>query len=622
MTLWMTKTIGEISESCLGKMLDKNKNKGTLQPYLSNKTVRWGSFTLENLSLMRFENGEEDRYGVKKGDLIVCEGGEPGRCAIWEEEVPNMKIQKALHRVRVKEGFDPYFLYYRILHAGRCGELEKYFIGSTIKHLTGVNLKKIQFKFPPYEEQLLISKCLQTIDKKISVNNRINAELEATAKTIYDYWFVQFDFPISKEQAKAMGKPKLEGKPYKASGGKMVCSEELKREVPDGWQVGSLLDIADFTNGIACQKFRPEVAEPSYRVIKIREMGEGFTDSSEFVSQQIPEKVVIRNGDILFSWSATLDVKIWSGGTGALNQHIFKVTSSKYPRSFFYFEILRYLQHFKMIAELRKTTMGHITQDHLKQSRIIIPPLQLIDSIHQIIDPIVNKIVSGNEESQKLAELRDWLLPMLMNGQVRIKETTPSKVVKPTLPVSRPVNSYFSQTQLVAAIVNASEKHKITHSEMTLAKYAYLVDKLYGVPTYFNYERLHLGPYPKEMKKIVNNKKFFKIRNNEVSVVPQGKEYKYQFQKQVEEAVSELASIFNQYKGQERSYQIELLATVCKVVEDIKSTNLKAVRESMKKWPIDLKTSKFKNKAEKFSEEETLQCIEMILHHSWNKFLI
>jgi type I restriction enzyme S subunit len=181
-----------------------------------------------------------------------------------------------------------------------------------------------------------------------------------------------------------------------------------------------LLDIATFTNGLACQKFRPKENEDFYRVIKIREMGSGFTNNSEFVSTNIPERVVINNGDILFSWSATLDVKIWTGGKGALNQHIFKVTSRKYPSSYYYNELLNYLQHFKMQAELRKTTMGHITQDHLKQSRITIPPLDLIKKLDNIIKPILDKKVRLEEENQQLASLRDWLLPMLMNGQVRV----------------------------------------------------------------------------------------------------------------------------------------------------------------------------------------------------------
>jgi len=279
-------------------------------------------------------------------------------------------------------------------------------------------IKSTPLYLPSLNTQKQIAKVLSDLDAKIEVNNKINQELEAMAKTLYDYWFVQFDFPFDFAQ----GKPDANGKPYKSSGGKMVYNEELKREIPEGWDVATLLDIANFVNGIACQKYRPEEKEDFYRVIKIREMGSGFTDNSEFVSTKIPEKVVVNDGDVLFSWSATLAVKIWTGGKGALNQHIFKVTSKKYPRSYYYFELLNYLQHFKMIADLRKTTMGHITQDHLKQSRIVIPPKNIINFLDRKLEPILNQIVLKQKQNQKLTELRDWLLPMLMNGQVRVGE--------------------------------------------------------------------------------------------------------------------------------------------------------------------------------------------------------
>jgi type I restriction enzyme S subunit len=131
-------------------------------------------------------------------------------------------------------------------------------------------------------------------------------------------------------------------------------------------------------------------------------------------------KYIIDDGDVLFSWSATLDVKIWTEGRGALNQHIFKIESELYPRTFYYFELLNYLQHFKMMAELRKTTMGHITIDHLKTSYISIPPLELIKNLDKLINPIIEKVIMHKKENQKLASLRDWLLPMLMNGQVKV----------------------------------------------------------------------------------------------------------------------------------------------------------------------------------------------------------
>ena len=151
-------------------------------------------------------------------------------------------------------------------------------------------------------------------------------------------------------------------------------------------------------------------------------MNDGISSNTEKVKIDIPEKNKIDDGDILFSWSATLDVKIWTQGKGGLNQHIFKVISKDYPKSFYYFELLNYLERFKMMAELRKTTMGHITIDHLKTSLIAIPSKELILKMDTKLTPILNKIISNKKQNQELAQLRDWLLPMLMNGQVTVGE--------------------------------------------------------------------------------------------------------------------------------------------------------------------------------------------------------
>ena len=259
------------------------------------------------------------------------------------------------------------------------------------------------------KEQQGIASILSAIDKKIELNNRINTELEAMAKTLYDYWFVQFNFPDAN------------GKPYKTSGGKMVYNPTLKREIPEGWKAASLLDIASFKNGIACQKYFPKEDEVgAFKVIKIREFSSGLDKNSDVVTSNVPEDLITQDGDVLFSWSATLDVKLWTGGIGALNQHIFKVDSIEYPKSFYYFKVLGYLEHFKMVAELRKTTMGHITRAHLEDSHVPLPSKDLVEKLDISLNPLLDQIIAKSKESQKLAELRDWLLPMLMNGQVTV----------------------------------------------------------------------------------------------------------------------------------------------------------------------------------------------------------
>lgn len=167
----------DIADSCLGKMLDKEKNQGTFMPYLANINVRWGDFELSNLQLMRFEDGESERYGIKDGDLIMCEGGEPGRCAIWRNQIPCMKIQKALHRIRVKENTSVEYLYYWFCFAARNGLLNGYFTETTIKHLTGEALKSVLIYLPPFDTQESVSKVLSKLDAKIRLNKTINDNL-------------------------------------------------------------------------------------------------------------------------------------------------------------------------------------------------------------------------------------------------------------------------------------------------------------------------------------------------------------------------------------------------------------------------------------------------------------
>ena len=387
----------------------------SIEEYWNNGNIGWLSVTDFNNDL-RFVYDSEKKITKKGlnesntklleyGDIIISARGTVG--ALAQIGIPMCFNQSCFGIRGKKDKVDNDFLFYALRNYVQ--HIKKRSQGSVFDTINLKSFDLMEIEIPKtISTQQKIAKVLSDLDAKIEINNRINIELEAMAKTLYDYWFVQFDFPDTN------------GKPYKSTGGKMDWNAELKREIPEGWEVKMLLDIATFVNGLACQKFRPKENEDSYRVIKIREMGTGFTENSEFVSTNIPEKVVIHNGDILFSWSATLDVKIWTGGTGALNQHIFKITSNDFPKSYFYFELLNYLQHFKMQAELRKTTMGHITQDHLRQSRITIPTLELIEKLDEILKPILDKKVKLEEENQELASLRDWLLPMLMNGQVSV----------------------------------------------------------------------------------------------------------------------------------------------------------------------------------------------------------
>lgn len=343
------------------------------------------------------------------GDVLIA-NIRPYLKKIWKADIEG-GCSKDVLVIRAKDGHFAEFVY---ALAMQDAFFENAMLGNKGTQMPRGDKNKIM-EFPVYiyngDDEQKIGDIIDKIQKKIALNTRMNAELEAMAKQLYDYWFVQFDFPDEN------------GKPYKSSGGKMVYNPILKREIPAGWEVRNLFYIANYYNGLACQNYRPSEGEDSLPVIKITEMHNGFTSETERASSNIPTEAIIENGDVLFAWSASLEVMLWGLGKGALNQHIFKVTSNNgFPKSFYFYQLLEYVGHFKKIAEAKKTTMGHITKDHLEQSQIVIPPTtDLPNQLEEKLVPIMDKIVSLSSERIYLTHLRDSLLPMLMNGQVTVE---------------------------------------------------------------------------------------------------------------------------------------------------------------------------------------------------------
>ncbi len=356
------------------------------------------------------------------GDIVIEKsGGSPtqstGRvCYISEDlkaEKSNIVCSNFCAAFRLTDKWFYKYVYYYLQNVYNQGNFFN-FEGKTsgIRNLLlETAFKSISLPDINIKKQIEYVSIIDEIDKKIILNTRMNAELEAMAKQLYDYWFVQFDFPDEN------------GNPYKSSGGKMVYNSTLKRAIPAGWEVKNLFYIANYYNGLACQNYRPTEGETSLPVIKITEMHNGFTSETERASSNIPPEAIIENGNVLFAWSASLEVMLWGLGKGALNQHIFKVTSNNgFPKSFYYYQLLEYVGHFKKIAEAKKTTMGHITKDHLEQSQIVVPPTtDLPNQLEEKLEPIMDKIVSLSSERIYLTHLRDSLLPMLMNGQVTVE---------------------------------------------------------------------------------------------------------------------------------------------------------------------------------------------------------
>ena len=410
----------------LGEILDVTRGASLSGEYYATEgeyiRLTCGNFDYQNNCFKENKSKDNLYYvGDFKSEFLMEEGdiitplteqaiGLLGSTAIIPESGKYIQSQDVAKIICKEDLLDKDFAFYLISSALVKQQLSAAAQQTKIRHTSPDKIKDCTVWIPELSEQKRIGKLLRSIDRKIELNRAINQNLEAMAKQLYDYWFVQFDFPNE------------EGKPYKSSGGKMVWNEKLKRNIPVGWHCGNLFEIAVFTNGLACQKFRPKDDEESLPVIKIREMHDGISDDTEEVTSNIPESVKVYNGDVLFSWSASLEVMLWAYGLGGLNQHIFKVTSANdFPKSFYYFQLLDYIDVFKKVAEARKTTMGHITQDHLQQSTIAIPDNKDIAvRFEELISPIFEQVVKLHEEISYLIKQRDELLPLLMNGQVSV----------------------------------------------------------------------------------------------------------------------------------------------------------------------------------------------------------
>ncbi|MCE2732915.1 MAG: restriction endonuclease subunit S [Flammeovirgaceae bacterium] len=286
------------------------------------------------------------------------------------------------------------------------------------KNLNSNDIKEFGILLPDdLRTQKRIASILSSLDAKISLNNRINAELEAMAKTIYDYWFVQFDFPDKK------------GKPYKASGGKMVWSEELKREIPEGWEVKTLDSICSrIQSGGTPASTNKEYYSGSINWFTTKELQDDFVLSSE---SRITEKAIEESSAKLFP-SGTVVIAIYAAPTvgrlgilttdSAFNQACCGLIANEMYCSleFIFMTLVSYRRKLNIIAS--GTTQKNLSVGAIKELFVVTPPLEIMSSFTNVLNPLFNKKELLLKENQKLTELRDWLLPMLMNGQIKIKD--------------------------------------------------------------------------------------------------------------------------------------------------------------------------------------------------------
>ena len=401
-------SIAELTVGFVGTMAKHYEDEGI--PFLRSLNIKPFKIISDDMKYVSAEfSNSLSKSILHKGDVVIVRTGIPGTCCVVPAEYDGCNCSDVVIVHPNTELVNPHYLAAYINFWGQ-RQIQNNKVGAIQQHFNVHSAEEMLIFLPDITEQEKIVKTIVALNGKIENNFSVCVELEAMAKTLYDYWFTQFDFPNAV------------GKPYRSSGGEMEWNEQLKREIPKGWDIGNLYAIADPINGLACQKHRPKENEKALPVVKIKEMHEGITEETELVSVNIPEKHKIFDGDILFSWSATLEVMYWFGGNAGLNQHIFKVLPiNGFAKEYVYHQFSAYVINFVKMAEARKTTMGHITTDHLEQSRIVLPPAKIVQAFSEIVAPIHEKIGQCQKENRELIKLRDWLLPMLMNGQASVE---------------------------------------------------------------------------------------------------------------------------------------------------------------------------------------------------------
>ena len=370
----------------------------------------------------KFYQGEiTEGYIYKKGDLIVAmteqAEGLLGSCAIVPDDNLYLHNQR-LGLITVNDyEVDKMFIYHLFKTKNIRQQLRLTSSGSKVKHTSPERIYDLKVYLPPLKTQDKIASILSTLDAKIELNNRINAELEAIAKTLYDYWFVQFDFPDEN------------GKPYKSSGGKMVYNEILKREIPKSWEVESVNNLLEVKDGTHDSPKKSNTGQYLITSKHIEQNGINFKEAyliSEKDFKSVNKRSKVDEGDFLVSMIGTVGLSYWvkeiDRPFAIKNIGLFKTSHVPHLADY----ICLTINSSFGTAYLRSrisfgTSQPYVTLGSLREFPIIVPSKDILNYFKERIEPINQTIHTFHKENQQLTQLRDWLLPMLMNGQVKIK---------------------------------------------------------------------------------------------------------------------------------------------------------------------------------------------------------
>lgn len=519
-----------------------------------------------------------------------------------------------------------YLKYY--LHSNSVKETvsKKYVSGSALPRIILKNFGEIEIIIKPISEQQKIAKVLSDLDAKIEINNKINAELEAMAKTIYDYWFVQFDFPDE------------EGKPYKSSGGIMVWNAKLKREIPEGWESNKLGNVLKTYLG----------GTPSTKIQKYWDGNIPWMNSGEVINfplisteQYITEEAIkksstrfLKKGSVILSITRHLRVNILAIDS-CINQSIAGIEENeKLKKSYIYFSVLNDIDR---LMNLRTgAQQPHINKEIVDSSQLLLPNDEILKSFYKIVNPIFEQIINNAFQNQYLASLRDWLLPMLMNGQVTVGEVCKEYVEKkdvlgmvaePNPLFENDLNIDDLNASIAAIYYIENKKNGYAHAKTGFHKTLFFAKTAMkqSILKNLQFQRYLHGTFSKQVANAIENNPFLKTervsRKLEIFKLKEEKNLQlkeWMDKKENKSFVKSIEQLVDLYQDPIISNdidKIELMNTVYKIMLDINSTDFNKIWKEMKVWPINKDGSLFKS--DKFTTEETKDMIKFILRIGW-----
>lgn len=413
---WHYELLGDLVEErgvCYG-IVQPGSGTSDGVPIVRVNNIRKG--LIDTADMLRVESRIEDKFRrsrLRGGEVLLTLVGTLGEVAVVPEKLRGWNVARAVGVIPVRE--DPGSLWVSIcLRSAFIQRCIRAWATTTVQATFNLrDLVNLPIPIPPTTTRQAIASVLGELDEKIELNRRMNETLDQMARALYKSWFVDFDPVHAKAEDRELNLPQPIADLFPDS-----FEDSELGEIPCGWQVRNLDEVANFLNGLALQKYPPK-GERSLPVIKIAQLRAGDSSKADRASADIKRDYVVQDGDILFSWSGSLECLLWAGGPGALNQHLFRVIPSSYPRWFCYLGVHQHIEEFRHIAAGKATTMGHIQRHHLSDAKLAVPSSKLLRAMDDVIQPIVESTWRRDAQSRTIAALRDTLLPKLLSGEIR-----------------------------------------------------------------------------------------------------------------------------------------------------------------------------------------------------------